>query len=700
MTRMIELAPLLPWPVLAGLGLVVLSLLVLAGLRGLPGAPWRALAAAVVLAALANPVLREETRQALPDIVLAVVDETASQGMGDRRDQTERALAHLESDIARLPNTELRVARLGDAPPGSDGGTEAMAALAGAAAGVPRDQIAGAVLITDGRIHDMDRAPALPAPVHGLLTGDPGDWDLRVVVENAPAFAIIGEPVPLRLRIEAAGDVPAAARQAVALDIAIGGEPARRALVPVGETVELSLTLPAGGANLLQFAVPAQPGELTDRNNTAIVTVNGIRDRLSVLLVSGEPHAGERTWRNLLKADSAVDLVHFTILRPPEKQDGVPVSELSLIAFPTRELFLEKIEDFDLIIFDRYRLRGLLPAVYLESVRDYVRGGGAVLIAAGPEYAGAGSIARSPLGQVLPGRPTARVIEAGFHPALTETGRRHPVTAGLDAEWAGARPDSAAGSDAPPWGRWFRHVEVTADSGDAVMTGAGDRPLLILDRVGQGRVALLASDHAWLWHRGFEGGGPQKELLRRLAHWTMKEPELEEEALRAAADGNRMTIDRRSLSETPRAVIVTAPDGTETEVTLTETAPGRFAATHDGAEPGLYRLRDATGTPPLTAAVALGAASPREFDAPLATADPLAPLAAATGGAIRPVADGLPGLRTIRPGRPAHGRGWIGITPRDAFVTTDLRIAPLLPAWAWLLAGAGLMLLAWRREGR
>jgi hypothetical protein len=696
MSASLDFAPLLPWPALAGFGLVALAMLGLALARGLPGGPWRALAALVILTALANPVLREETRDALPDVVIALVDTTASQGMGDRRGQTDRALAHIEAAIERLPNAELRVARLRDAPPGSGGGTEAMAALAQAAADVPRDQLAGAVLITDGRIHDMDRAPDFPAPVHSLLTGSPDDWDLRIEVENAPAFAIVDEPVPLRLRVEAAGDAPLGPGETVELELSVGGAPVRRAQVRPGEPVELTLTLPTGGENLVQFRVPPRAGEITDRNNTAIVTVNGIRDRLRVLLVSGEPHAGERTWRNLLKADSAVDLVHFTILRPPEKQDGVPVSELSLIAFPTRELFLEKIEDFDLIIFDRYQLRGLLPGVYLESVRDYVRNGGAVLVAAGPEYAGAGSLARSPLGQVLPGLPTARVIETGFRPALTDTGRRHPVTAGLDADWAGGAEDAAV----PGWGRWFRHVEVTPDAGDTVMTGAGDRPLLILDRVGQGRVALLASDHAWLWHRGYEGGGPQLELLRRLAHWTMKEPELEEEALRATATGNQMTIDRRSLDETPRGVIVTAPDGSEAEVTLRQTAPGRFTATHAAAEPGLYRLRDAAGPEPLTTAAALGPAAPREFEAPLATAEIVAPYAAATGGAVRRIAEGLPSLRTVRPGRPTEGRGWIGFTARGAYVTTDLRIGPALPAWVWLIAATGLMLLAWRREGR
>ena len=85
------------------------------------------------------------------------------------------------------------------------------------------------------------------------------------------------------------------------------------------------------------------------------------------------------------------------------------------------------------------------------------------------------------------------------------------------------------------------------------MEGPDGRPLLVLDREGEGRVALLASDQAWLWGRGYEGGGPQLELLRRLAHWLMKEPELEEEALSATAEGQTLTITRRSLSRGRRA---------------------------------------------------------------------------------------------------------------------------------------------------
>jgi hypothetical protein len=387
-----------------------------------------------------------------------------------------------------------------------------------------------------------------------------------------------------------------------------------------------------------------------------------------------------------------VDLVHFTILRPPEKQDGVPVAELSLIAFPTRELFLEKIEEFDLIIWDRYKRRGILPAIYFDNVRQYVENGGAVLVSAGPEFATAASIYRSPLGDIIPGTPTGRVIEEGFVPEITEIGERHPVTEGLRAH----SPVVAEGEDAAPWGRWLRLIDVEPTSGDVVMTGAEDRPALILDRVGEGRVALLASDHIWLWSRGYEGGGPQLELLRRLAHWTMKEPELEEEALTATAEGQTMTIMRRTLSAEVGPVDVTGPDGETVTLTLEEASPGRFSATWTAPEIGLYRLAQGEEE----TVIALGPSAPREFEETIASGDKLAPVVDRTEGGILRLEDGAPDIRLVREGRPAAGRGWIGITPREAYLTADVTITPLLPAWAFLLLASLLAVAAWLVEGR
>ncbi len=685
----IVLAPLIPLPVLYVLTSIAVAGLLVAVWRGMVGWVLRALAAVVILCAIANPSLQQEDRAALSDIVIAVVDESASQLISDRPEQTTRALENLQTEVTRRPNTELRTVTLGDAD--GDGGTQLMTALSEALSEEPSARVAGMVLLTDGRAHDLSSAPTnLPAPLHVLLTGRDTDWDRRLVVRNAPAFAILGEPVTLTLRIEDQGAAPET--DLVDLTIAIDGGTPLAFQIPVNEDIELPIDLPHGGMNVMQFATPAVNGELTDRNNEAVVQINGVRDRLRVLLVSGEPHAGERTWRNLLKSDSSVDLVHFTILRPPEKQDGVPVNELSLIAFPTRELFLEKIDEFDLIIFDRYKRRGILPSAYFDSIATYVQSGGAVLISAGPDYASADSIFRSSLGAVLPGNPTARVYEEGFTPQISDLGQRHPVTEGLEAFAPNPSEDGL-----PGWGRWFRQIEVqpTADA-DVVMTGINDQPLLMLERVGEGRVALIASDHSWLWDRGYEGGGPQLELLRRLAHWMMKEPDLEEEALWAEPNGLTMRIIRRTLEDTTGDVTIIAPDGTETTVTLEEISPGRYELLWETPEVGLYRLRDGQ----TETVIALGPAAPREFEQTIATGELLVDVAASTNGGVTVIEDGLPSLRDVRAGRPALGNGWIGITPRDAYRTADVSVTPLLPAWAALLLAGLLVIGAWVREGR
>jgi hypothetical protein len=673
--------PAFDWPVLWIAGGIVAAILIFAIWRGLKGWALRMLGAAALLLALAGPSLQMEERAPEGDIMLAIVDESASQGLSDRAEQTEAALDALTARVAATEGLELRITRMSD---GEDNrGSLLMTTLAEALAEVPRDRVAGMVLISDGRLHDLEAAPDLPAPLHLLMTGREEDWDRRLVVTNAPAFGILDEEQQIGLRIDDMGDADESGL--VDLSISIdGGEP-EVVQVPTGRELTVPITLTHGGQNVIQFTTPTLEGELTDRNNTAVVTMNGVRDRLRVLLVSGEPHPGTRTWRNLLKSDSAVDLVHFTILRPPEKQDGVPVSELSLIAFPTQELFMEKIDEFDLIIFDRYKLRGILPASYLLSVRNYIEQGGAVLVAAGPDLASAQSLARSPLGQVLPGEPTARVIEEGFSPRISDLGQRHPVTRGLE-DFA---PEGG-------WGRWMRLVELEETAGMTVMQGAGDRPLLTLDRVGEGRVALLASDHAWLWDRGFEGGGPQLELLRRLAHWMMKEPELEEEALTAEATGNQVTITRRTMSEGARSVTVTRPDGTEEEVQMEEVAPGLYRSEFASAQIGLFRLEEGDQT----SVVAVGPASPKEFEETIASGDPLAPIMAAMRGGTAAIEEGNPQLRSVNAGRAAIGRGWIGYTPRGAYVVENLRVMPLAPPWLMLLIAAGLAVAAWLWEGR
>ena len=691
MSQSIAFDPLLPTALLAVVAALALAAVLVAGWRGLAGWWLRALAAAVLLFALAGPSWRQEDRAPVSNIALVALDETASNRLDGRDADLDAALAGLQAELETLGGgapMEVREVRVSDR--GEDG-TLLMRALSEAVSELPADRVAGAILVTDGQVHDAEALGAFPAPVHTLLTGSSDDWDRRVTVETAPAFAIVGEPVDIVLKVEDLGAAPGDggfARVSIALD---AGAPVEFD-APINRSVTLPFALERGGVNVLQISTPGVDGELTERNNAAIVSINGVRDRLRVLLVSGEPYAGERTWRNLLKSDSAVDLVHFTILRPPEKQDFVPVFELSLIAFPTQELFMEKVDEFDLIIFDRYKRRGILPPSYFENIARYVRDGGALLIAAGDDFAGAESLYRSPLAEVLPVNPTARVIEQGFHPRISETGHRHPVTAELEEH--APRPAEADGT--PGWGRWFRMVDVLAPDGEVVMEGPDARPLLVLEREGEGRVAVLTSDEAWLWSRGFEGGGPQMELLRRLAHWLMKEPELEEEVLSGVGDADGIAITRRTLSDEVGPVVVTGPSGEQREIALVEVAPGRFEARIDDAEQGVWKLENGDQS----AVAVMGLAAPREFRDPVSTGAILEPIAAATGGGVLRLEDGLPDLRLVQEGRVAEGRGWIGLVDRRAYQVRDIRQVELAPPWLMLLLSAGLVFAAWRVEGR
>jgi hypothetical protein len=555
-------------------------------------------------------------------------------------------------------------------------------------------------MITDGQVHDVPAAdPAaiaqeLGAPLHVLLSGHPDEGDRRLVVNQAPSFGLVGKEMPLTIRVEDLPAPPAAAplgapEGQAKLTWRKDGAGPHQVMVPIGRDVSLSIPIDHGGPNVLEIEVEPGPQELTLTNNRAAVVVNGVRDRLRVLLVTGEPHAGERVWRNILKSDPSVDLVHFTILRPPEKQDGTPIRELSLIAFPIRELFDVKLEDFDLIIFDRYSRRGIIPQAYIENVVRYVQKGGAFLEAAGPNFGTPMSMFRTPLGEILPTEPSGNVDEEGFKPQLTELGRRHPVTEDL--------PGAGKPGEAPSWGRWFRQVEARVHNGTEVMSGDHNEPLLVLDRVGKGRVAQLLSDQMWLWARGFEGGGPQAELLRRLAYWLMKEPDLEENDLRAVIEGDRLIVTRQSLEPDDHPVTVTMPDGTGATLSLTPGNGGRSAGTMAISQMGMYRVSDGTHN----ALAAAGPLNPVELADVRTTPEKLAPAAKATGGGVFWSGDGtIPEVRRVSAGRAASGHNWMGFRENGDYVVTGFSEVPLLPAIAALLLTLGLLIAAWRREGR
>lgn len=705
MTWSLAFEPLIPlWALLAAA--IVALVLVLPGLAyRLRGAPLRGLALIALILALANPVVEREERERLTNVAAIVVDRSESQSLDGRSEQTETALASLKERLLALDNIELRVIAAGARRLADSDGTALFSSLTQALGDVPPERLAGTFFITDGQIHDIPanaEAAGLSGPIHGLITGNDNERDIRVVLESAPRFGIVDESQTVRLRIEdTRAPSGSGLRPEMPLTISRDGTVIDTYSIPVGVSVPITIDIAHGGLNLFQFQLAPIPGELTEINNTALLQVEGIRENLRVLLISGKPHAGERTWRNLLKSDASVDLVHFTILRPPEKQDGTPINELSLIAFPTRELFSERIDEFDLIIFDRYERLGVLSHVYFYNIAEYVARGGAVMFAAGPGYSSSDSLFDSPLSSILPAEPTGTVLEEPFHARVSDIGNRHPVTRALPG----------ADQEPPDWSRWFRLVDVTPTSFEGstntIMTGVGERPLLMLSRYGEGRLALMLSDHAWLWARGFEGGGPHVQLLRRLGHWLMKEPDLEEERLTATASDGRLIIERQTLEDLEETspdltISIETPTGVSRTTNLGLLQPGIWQNTVPVEELGLYRVSDGTRE----TLVQVGPDNPREYRDALSTAQPLTPLSASTGGAVARLLEtpdspvSLPRMLPIRSGGALSGSGWMGLRMNDATRLIGIDRLPLFAGLLGLALLLGLLSAMWYREGR
>jgi hypothetical protein len=687
--------PLVPWEALAVMGAIGLAL-VLLGLRaGARGALLRLGAVAVVLLALAKPELIEEQRKPIADVALIVVDDSDSMAIGERRQQVQAAREMLKRKFDQQEGLEVRETVL---PPshiqlGSErpGGTRLIEAMRSALVDVPPERLAGVVLLSDGQVHDVpaNLPPELgTAPLHAMIAGKKNERDRLIVVEQSPRYGVVGRDVVAKFRIEdpSGGTAP--------VTITVGGEIVKRMDVPVGKSVEVPITVANPGPNVVELEVAPGQSELTLDNNRALFTISGVRDRLRVLLVSGEPYQGERAWRNLLKSDPAVDLVHFTILRTPQKDDFTPVRELSLIVFPMRELFEQKLKEFDLIIFDRYESGNLITRDYFRNIAEYVKNGGALLVSVGPVFATQRSLYRTPLGAILPASPLGDVLETGFKPRVTEIGQRHPVTANL--------PQEGLPGKEPEWGRWFRLVTAKTEHGNAVLAGAEDRPLVVLDRVNKGRVAQLLSDQLWVWNRGIDGGGPQPELVRRVAHWLMKEPDLEEEALRATAVGGRIEITRRTLATTFPKVTMTAPGtapngGAARTLDFQQIAPGLGRVVVDVDKPGLYRFDDGT----LRTVAAVGNPDPLEFSDVRATDAKLKPLVEASAGTLIWLQDQTePDIRSVRPGRSAGGSDWMGLRRNDGYTISGINQTPLLPGILVALAFLMAIAAAWWREGR
>ncbi|WP_411817340.1 hypothetical protein [Hyphococcus sp. DH-69] len=646
----------------------------------------RLLAVAALLMLLANPIKREAETTPLEDIALILVDQSASQQLDARSRVATSAAESLRQRIEALENVLIETI-----PYSGDVETRTINAIQQAMADTPRQRLGGVFVITDGQTVDAGEIASMTsvdAPIHVLTTGSETETDRKITLINAPRYGIVRQSVRVSFQIDdfSRDDIVVSDRNSSVVTLRVNGEEVLSEAVPLGTEAGFDVPLNRPGRTIIELEAEERSGELTTRNNIAVLPITAVRDRLRVLLISGEPHPGERVWRNLLKSDPAVDLVHFTILRPIDKNDGTPVDELALIPFPQDELFIDKLDEFDLLIFDRYTYRGVLSSFHFDNIARFVDNGGAVLIASGPEYNGPLSLAmRRNLSFILPALPTGPAVETAFRPLVSDIGKRHPVTADLD--------------DEDIWGRWLRLMPVTHLRGETLLTGPNDEPLLILDRIGEGRVGLFLSDHVWLWARGFDGGGPHASLLRHIAHWLMKEPELEEEALNLSDSAGSLLVERRTIEEEAPNVTIEFPSGETREVILSETEPGLFTAKLDNVESGLYRANSGE----LFAIGAIGLGSIPEFQNVVSTRNLLEPLARQTAGGVFAVRSAssvnLPDIRRVKQNtKNRAGDDWAGVTIRDAARIENVKDAPLVSPFIWLVLLVLTLLAAWMIE--
>lgn len=670
--------PIMPWPALTGLSLIVLLAWGLYVWRGGKAPLARCGGLAFILLALAGPKWIRETREPANDIVTVLVDQSDSLRLAGRDAAALQAGETLAQRLRRDPGLTVRMQEV----VADESGTPMIAALERAVADIAPEKNGGVVVISDGQISDPPlegRGVKDAGLVHALIIGDPARGDRRLKLISSPSYAILGEP----MRIEAMVEDPVKGAN-VRIEVAIDGAPAQRLQVKAGTPFTIAAQLAKRGANLVTIEAEAGRQEISLANNRAAFQATGVRDRLRVLLITGEPYAGARVWRNLLKSDPSVDLVHFTILRSPEAFDPTPRDEVALIEFPHRELFEDKLDQFDLIIFDRYRRRGILEYSYFENIARRVEAGGALLVVAGPYDAGLDSLSRTPLAAILPSQPLYSAKEAPFRPAVTAIGARHPVLRGL--------PDPST------WGRWDRLIEANATGGATILAGNGS-PLLVLDRAGKGRVAQFWSDQIWYWARGRDGGGPHAELLRRLAHWLMQEPELDEERLTLRATPEGLLVQSTTLANQAEPVEITGPDGARTSLALSSVHPGIWEALAPLKAQGIYLARSGTKR----AFAAIGPLNPREAARLNATDALLRPVAQASGGGVFFLGEdgaSLPEIRRTPRAARAFGANWLGVRQNGAYSIRASSAQPIGPAWLWAVLGLSLLILAWRKEGR
>lgn len=718
--------PLVNPALLGGLAGMALLLTAYAARHRTTGTAYRAGAALALSGALLYPELIDEQYEHLPSEVAIIIDKSPSQMLDGRADDTDAAYKALHERLSALGGVKIRTVTAGDGDNENGDGTRLFSALDTVLSDVPRERLGAVIFLTDGQVHDVpenvsDRLGE-NVPLHVILSGDAEETDRRIEIEQAPRFGLVGESRTIRFRVMDDGrDTDGS--ETVRVKLRNGTETLAEQTVRVGETAEMKLDIAHSGDNMFEITAEGLDGELTELNNRIVTNIEGIRERLNVLLVSGSPHAGMPHLRRSLKSDPDTDLVHFTIMRPPDKEDYALLRDRSLTPLPTHELFHKKLGDFDLVIFDQYEYRALLPGSYFNNIVRYTQEGGALMVINGEEYNKFTSIYQTPLQSILSATPAgfrsrgngeeaekeaetenrpAAVRQKSpmipYHPEITDAGRRHPVTRGLDGK-------TGADGEGKPWGRWYHIADSAAERGHVVMEGREGKPLLILDRQEEGRVAMLQSGNAWLWARNYEQGGPYADLMRRSMQWLIKNPDMEEEALRLDKSGDdRIIVERQSMTDVENPVHITTPSGQRITVMPEDTGNGIWRAEIEASEYGIYRAEQQDDKN-YSAVLSRGFANPAEYREALSTAHILEPAVTDTGGTVVRMKNGSGNISVPDPVMRADGEAMnepdkLGIRQSGTSVLkNEPERTSLIPGWLGMVAFMTVLAAAYFREG-
>jgi uncharacterized membrane protein len=386
---------------------------------------------------------------------------------------------------------------------------------------------------------------ALGAPIHTVGVGESALRDVSVAAVLADEFAFVRTPVTVEAVIRQHG-LP---DRQIELTLSRDGRPiATRSVILKGDHSEERVTfdwLPDHPGNFVfQIATPVLAGEALSSNNSQVFTVKVIRDRVRVLHLCGRPSWDQRFLRAMLRRDPNVDLVSFFILRTETDDQPWNRNELSLIPFPTFEIFEEQLKSFDLVIFQNFNFAPYGVEPFLPGVRDYVEEGGAIAMIGGDLSFASGGYGSTALRDVLPvelppappgfppGNNDADLTVDTFRPKLTPEGRAHPVTSlVLDArenELRWAKLPALEGVNRVPRVRpgaatLLTHPTLRTDGGKPA-------PVLVVGDAGKGRSLALLTDSAWHWGFLSAGEGDDGRAFQRFwenaIRWLVRDPAL------------------------------------------------------------------------------------------------------------------------------------------------------------------------------